>query len=234
VALSIPFTFIYLKSKWAKNDDYMGLAFNIKVEYESKIHSGYFWGQQFWFDNGDGGYFGVQSDGDINNLKTKIAIFSIWKATGAERSTFDGSTAEPFDHEGSGFSCKIPFNWEEGIEYKLQIKKITMRGSLINAWHASITDLSTKLCFSIGTIQIPRTWNNLKPDANFFIEYFRPLSSYEVIPYTIINYSSPLMLGQTSFLPEKHVIEPNEECSSVCTVTERDRFNFAFYTGIKT
>jgi hypothetical protein len=59
----------------------------------------YFWSHQFGFIGGENGYLGLQVGSYPNN--TKIALFSIWGANGA-----DGPNCGPFVEGTPGYTCR--------------------------------------------------------------------------------------------------------------------------------
>ncbi|MBY0534901.1 MAG: DUF3472 domain-containing protein [Chitinophagaceae bacterium] len=226
----IPFGIISIEHSWPANASYLKQSFALEVEYEPRITASYFWAQQFWFHGGDGGYFGIQSDGDINGTRQKIAIFSIWKSVGATRSDQANSSAESFGHEGSGYSCKIPFEWKEGIVYKLELVRKFSADEGKNSWQAHIIDTSSKISFLIGTINVPLEWGNLQPKSNFFIEYFRAVASCQNVPYEKSVYSNPVMIEYTEIHPNSSNHKTYGECSSIGKISNQGN-TFAIETG---
>jgi hypothetical protein len=153
---------------------------------------GYFWANQFAFvggnSNGVDGYMGIQTVGEVrtfdpgarNNSNrnlylghSRIAIFSIWQSTDA-RSGPINSYCAPFGHEGSGWSCKVKYPWQAGVEYRLRISKTPATVTAIEAdwWRGVIIDSSTAQETIIGDIRVPSTWSGLKKDASCFTEYY--------------------------------------------------------------
>lgn len=231
---SVPFGIVSLKHTWPKNPEYTEQNFALTIDYEPKLESAYFWAQQFWFHQGDGGYWGIQSDGDINGTRQKIAIFSIWKAIDAINSTIEGSSAETFGHEGTGYSCKIPFNWDEGKLYKLRLLKIIPTNDDESVfWEASIVDMLDNKTFTIGRIAIPKNWGNLQEHSNFFVEYFRPINSCEETPYEKAIYSTPIMIEKIQVHPDNCIHESYGACASIGQISENVDGGFIIETGKK-
>lgn len=227
---SIPFTTITLDHKWQVGNNYIEQSYILCIDVEPDFNAAYYWAQQFWFYGGngnEGGYFGIQSCGSIHNSTQKIAIFSIWRSLRAEKSCVINSSAEPFNHEGSGFSCKIPFPWEEGRKYKLTIRKLSLA-----CWEASITDLAAGAEYSIGNITIPEEWGNLKPDGHFFIEYFRPIDSCEDLPYAKATYNRPVMANSAEVYPVHHNSKVEGPCEASGTI-QMSEGTFVIETGVR-
>jgi len=230
----IPFGIASIEHTWPDNTNYCKQTFTLFVECEPKFTAAYFWAQQFWFHGGDGGYFGIQSDGDINGTRQKIAIFSIWKSVGTTKSPHPGSSAEPFGHEGSGYSCKIPFEWKEGILYKLEIRRAFVDSVYSkNSWQAFIKDMTSNQAFLIGSIEVPSDWGNLKADSNFFIEYFRYVPSCLDTPFQKSVYGIPLMFEEIKIEPYKSKYKTYGECAYIGSVLKNKNNEFIIESGRK-
>lgn len=227
----IPFGIISVKHFWINSYNYYKTSFTLLVEYEPKIRAAYFWAQQFWFHGGDGGYFGIQSDGDINGSREKIAIFSIWKSIGAIKSNHAKSSAESFGHEGSGFSCKIPFAWKEGCVYKLElIRQSSADDTDTSSWQAYITDTGSSVTSLIGTINVPSDWGNLKPQSNFFVEYFRSVGSCQDTPFEKSVYGNLIMTEDKEIQPLNSSHETYGECANIGLISKTGN-SFVIETG---
>jgi len=150
----------------------------------------YYWANQFDFTNaGGGGYCGLQTigvlyDGDTSNEDVRIidrkrmVIFSIWNAI-AGRDGGPGSTAKPFGHEGSGWSCKRIFDWSADRDYRIRVEALpgVVRTNGVDAiwWRGSIQD-TTKTAgenaLVIGDVLLPKKRGQLKPAVSMFAEYY--------------------------------------------------------------
>jgi len=216
---NIPFGIVSIQQSWTESSQYQKTSFTLTVNKEPRMNAGYFWAQQFWFHRGDGGYIGLQSGGNINGKCQKIAIFSIWKSVSANKSVIDESTAEPFAHEGSGFSCKIPFNWEEETAYKIMLQKVGIK-SAKNTWQGSVVNLLNGESSIIGNIDIPNEWGNLKPETNFFVEYFRPVESCESTPFQKSTFENSVIFKEVEVHPQKFNFNTYGECASIGTVNK--------------
>jgi hypothetical protein len=223
----VPGGIISIEHTWPLGNNYIEHSATLLIESEPKLESAYFWAQQFWFSNGDGGYMGIQTGGDLHALRQKIAIFSIWKALAAEKSTITNSFAGPFDHEGSGFSCKIPFEWKEGTMYILKLKNIESD----TWWEASIEEVESTSISTIGRIQVPENWGNLKSKSNFFIEYFRPVNQCEDLPFEKTYFGEPVMKNNMEVRPNEHKICIYGKCISLGRIVENTGSTFTVETG---
>lgn len=230
----IPFGIISIKHSFPVNMNYHKQSFKLKIDYEPKFAAGYFWAQQFWFNRGNGGYYGIQSDGDIDGTRQKIAIFSIWESVAAVKSSQPGSSAESFGHEGSGFSCKIPFQWEEGSSYKLELRRIFSGNIMENiSWEASILNIVSNQAFLIGCISVPAVWGNLQPNSNFFVEYFRNVPSCYDTPFEKSVYGNLVMIDETEIDPIDSSYETYGQCADVGTISKNEYNDFIIESGCK-
>ena len=106
----------------------------------------YFWAHQFRLNGGDGGYVGLQTKGNrADGSLGKLAIFSIWNAEEAE-----GAGVVRFDGEGTGWSCRIPYEWQAGQAYAMRL--FTEGGGW---WRAKVRDEATGEVRDLGAIRVP-------------------------------------------------------------------------------
>jgi hypothetical protein len=125
----------------------------------------YFWAHQVGFVGGDGGYLGLQIGSYPNN--TKIALFSVWGANGAE-----GANCGQFVEGGAGFTCRIdPYNWVTGRAYRLRIWAFG-EDSLGEWWGAWVQDTVTGVDSYVGKIRVPTSWGWLGSWSVSWTEYF--------------------------------------------------------------
>lgn len=102
-----------------------------------------------------------------------------------KKSGLANSWSGDFGHEGSGFSCKISFEWKENRQYRLRLSKdsVLAKSDSSNWWSAYIQDVNAIEEECIGQISLPTEWGELKADDNFFVEYFLPVKGCENLPY---------------------------------------------------
>jgi len=125
----------------------------------------YFWAHQMHFVGGDGGYLGLQVGSYPNN--TKIALFSLWSANGAE-----GANCGPFLEGSPGYTCRIdPFNWVTGRTYRLRVWAYG-EDALGEWWGAWVQDTTTGVDSYVGKIRVPTSWSWLYPWSVSWTEYF--------------------------------------------------------------
>jgi len=130
---------------------------------------------QFWFENGQGGYFGGQylSDG------SHIYNYAIWDYSDSAVNTSMG--VDPwctrFGGEGAGSHCQVTVNFTYQHEYRMKLiynKSTTTQ----DWWTASAVDLTNNKTTYIGTLGLDNTkkicpvYGNIKGDGNTgFQEY---------------------------------------------------------------
>jgi len=146
----------------------------------------YFWAHQIGFVGGDGGYLGLQVGSYPNN--TKIALFSLWGANGAE-----GANCGPFVEGGAGYTCRIdPFNWVTGRAYRLRVWAVGA-DALGEWWGAWVQDTVTGVDSYVGKLRVPTSWGGLRPDWSVsWTEYFgsRPKNCAK-IPWAKAQFDYP-------------------------------------------
>ncbi|HEX3392935.1 MAG TPA: DUF3472 domain-containing protein [Acidimicrobiales bacterium] len=129
----------------------------------------YFWAHQFGLEGGEGGYIGLQTRGNrADGSLGKMAIFSLWDAAGAE-----GPGVVRFSGEGTGWSARIAYHWEQETTYRLRvgIDGVTPRGTW---WAASVLDLHTADERHIGRLMAKPGWDGLRPWSVMWTEYYGP------------------------------------------------------------
>ena len=108
----------------------------------------------FYFQNGAGGYTGLQQD----NYDGKKAIFSIWDKGNAQTAFPVASNCQRFGHEGTGAMCLKSFQWKAGHEYKMRVWRIkdSYNGST-EKWGGWVVDYTTGEETLIGIIEVKNT-----------------------------------------------------------------------------
>jgi len=108
----------------------------------------------YWFQNGAGGYIGLQQD----NYEGKKAIFSVWDKGQAQTVFPVASNCQRFGHEGSGAMCLKSFQWKAGHEYKLRVWRLkdSYNGST-EKWGGWVIDYTTGEETLIGVVEVKNT-----------------------------------------------------------------------------
>ena len=129
----------------------------------------YFWAHQFHLEGGQGGYLGLQTKGNrADGSLGKMAIFSLWDATGAE-----GPGVVRFGGEGTGWSARIPLLWQAGHRYHLRVEAgdDTAEGRW---WVATVADLDGGEEQRIGCLRAAAGWRRLSSWSVMWTEYYGP------------------------------------------------------------
>lgn len=122
----------------------------------------WFWATTFGFGT-QGGYIGIQTRGESGG---KVARFSIWDSTAASAPAGGTGGCRDFDGEGVGKTCWVPFEWREGVLYRLRVERLPSgwwRGSLVPDGGEPVL---------IGDIQGPPGGMNIQADVSAFTEYY--------------------------------------------------------------
>lgn len=152
----------------------------------------YFWAHQFHLNGGEGGYLGLQTRGNrADGSLGKMAIFSIWDAREADGSLPDGSGAVTFDGEGTGWSCRIPYQWVAGDGYRL-----TVGAEGGGWWAATVADERSGVVSPIGRIRVPEAWGRLGCWSVMWTEYYgRPLRRCGDLSHSRAVFGTPMARG---------------------------------------
>jgi uncharacterized protein DUF3472 len=146
---------------------------------------GYFWSHQFWLVGGEAGYVGLQTQG--SEPTGKIAIFSVWQATGADGPSY----VAPFSGEGSGFSVRIPFEWRVG-----EVCRLTVGAAGGGRWTAWVAHEGESTPLTIGTISVPPRWGGLRDQSVMWTErYAGILASCADLGHAVARFSTPVADG---------------------------------------
>ena len=184
----------------------------MRVEIDPGDTTSYFFAQQFWFDGGDGGYMGLQTNGIIgSDTVGKMVIFSIWDALDATPAA--GATCQPFGGEGIGQSCRLPFEWQPGVAYRLRLEA----GAMDDVWRVSLSGGGTD-ARALGTIRVPAGWGLIEPTSAVFTEYYGPVGSCESIPLAQASFED-LTAGEAAARPERADAETYGTCVSAATAS---------------
>lgn len=175
----------YTEHTWPASGNYNLDAF-VTIEAVDGA-AGYFWAHQFALQNAPGGYVGLQNQGYLfDGTRSKLAIFSVWDAVAAS-----GPSCEPFSGEGSGYSCRVPYPWMLGRQYRLRIWAVS-EDSEGRWWGAWVQDLTTQQKTYVGQILVPNADAWLDSKSVTWTEYFDgPLQSCGAQPYARARWSEP-------------------------------------------
>ncbi len=175
-------------------NNYTNMQWTVRPETDPSPQ-GWFWANQWWIRHGDGqssaGYAGLQTVG--SGFGTKIAIFSIWDALGATVSNVSGSVCVNFGNEGTGYSCRIPYDWQVNHTYRFDVRKID-----VQTWEAKVVDASTGVESTIGKIIVPSIWEGLGYQTVSWTErYSGVVNTCDDFNYSRVFFSEPVFDGGT-------------------------------------
>ncbi|WP_406091493.1 ricin-type beta-trefoil lectin domain protein [Streptomyces sp. NBC_01013] len=123
------------------------VTWSTTVLHDPGYQANVFWSHQFGFDQGNGAYIGMQSNGG----KSRVLLFSAWDVSEAKAGS-TGSWCQGFGGEGEGMSCRMNLAWTAGHRYTF---KVAAEG---DGWFgATVADTTTGASYKLGTIKTPAT-----------------------------------------------------------------------------
>jgi hypothetical protein len=150
-------------------DGFSSFEHTVTPEIDPGPQATYFWAHQFGLEGGEGGYIGLQTKGNrADGSLGKMAIFSLWDAIGA-----DGPGVVRFSGEGTGWSARIAYHWEQDTTYRL---RVGIDGDMPEGtwWAASVLDLDAGEERHIGRLMAKPGWGGLRPWSVMWTEYYGP------------------------------------------------------------
>jgi hypothetical protein len=162
----------------------------------------YFWAHQWSFAGGDVGYFGLQAhDRRDDGSMGRLAVFSIWSAVGCA----DNPTCHPGVEGARFWTCRLPYRWVAGREYRLRVERSDRRW-----WRASVADPAAGTDTLVGSIRVPRRWGGIGGPgcSSAWTEFYGAnvpggLASCDLVPYARARFGVPAMHGGT-VVPDRH------------------------------
>lgn len=158
-----------------KTNGYTRISVDIKPGYNTfPANQAYFYANNVWFNkytgtNGGTAYAGLQTNGNNGTQAVgKMLIFSIWDATSA--AAVPGGTAVQFGGEGTGWSVRVPYNWQAGTTYRVFMYRYKIVGAS-SVWSAYVTNLTTGVNQSIGMITVPTSFGTIYGPVTFHERY---------------------------------------------------------------
>ena len=141
--------------------------------------------QHFWFNGAGNAYTSLQQDPD----GMRQASFSIWDATGAERSVIPGADCYAFD---GGRTCTIPYDFSTGRWYRLRIWRLNITSYGTWWWGSVIDDAGNES--HIGSILAP-LGDDLITGTLSFSKYFGTSVGYPcgLLPPSTVYFYQPIL-----------------------------------------
>ncbi|MES2394129.1 MAG: DUF3472 domain-containing protein [Acidobacteriota bacterium] len=175
---------LYAYYNWSANGPFMQ-NLDQELVIRQKAHSTY-WSMIFSMPSSDGGYLGLQTDGNRFDKSTgDTAIFSLW---GAIKS--NGPACGDFGGEGTGLSCRLAFPITPNHWYRLRVWKVSANSRGV-WWGAWIMDETTNQETYLGQIEVGPKQNSMSDQANFSEFYGAPVASPNLVPRSIAVWSTP-------------------------------------------
>lgn len=162
-------------------------TYGITIDEHPGQQSQIYWSNQVSWNNGPGGYAGMQTNADQDK---NLFLFSVWDVFEAEPGS-EGSWCERFGGEGEGMSCRIWHEWTPGQTYRFRYQH---EGG--GWWSMRVRNTSTDQSFVLGRIKVGA--QRLAPDSVSWVEYYRwsdPRSSCLTEPYSSAHFDLPVGNG---------------------------------------
>lgn len=186
------------------------LETNLAIEADpTQVHAsyGYYWASQFGMVE-NGGYMGIQTNGQAGSYTGKVAIFALFGATqGVEngsvgsnctivQNNFDGGPSQ-----SAGSTCRLPLNWQAGDVYRLRVA-VVASDNTTRTWQATVINTKTGQQQVIGKIKTTISYGLLKPWVSNWTEYYSSGRDSCEMPYSSVVFGSPKF--SDSFYPSSH------------------------------
>jgi len=122
---------------------------------------GIFLAANWRFQNGSGGYLGIQRNGYLQGITGSLAIHSVWDIGDGTQETLakivttpNGTNAGYFTHEGEGVQSARNYSFSDNTTYELSlVRQFTTSNG--HQWRAEVTDTRTGVRTHISTITTP-------------------------------------------------------------------------------
>jgi len=146
-----------------------------------------------------GFYIGLQTDmrDPSNNLVGRGLVFSIWNAVGATWGT-PGGWCAPFDGEGTGMSCRFPFNWREGVAYYMTVGTAGLSPDGFPMWQGLVLETDTGAVIDLGTIHSTPTDAQMSVWGSSWIEHHEPFHDCSIMHTTGVWFTPPGSHGDSA------------------------------------
>ncbi len=184
-------------TQWNLQDSVNGYN-NVTVDMTPMVNTfppdqAYFYGNTVWFNkytgsNTGAAYAGLQTNGhDGTSAVGKMLIFSVWDAVKAE--PVEGGTAVPFGGEGTGYSVRVPYDWQAGTSYRVRIGLLKTVGKN-HVWEGSVTNLSTNAVQKLGNIYVPKTYGKIYGPVTFHERYLGNPTACDTISPSQVSFTN--------------------------------------------
>jgi hypothetical protein len=197
---------------------YYNIDANVVVTRDPGPDATVFFASQFFFTGtSQGGYMGIQDGATLASGATgKLAIFSIWGATGG--SCTEGKPVF-FTETTSGYSCHLDYPWVENHTYRMRVWALSG-----TEWQSSVTDLTTGAQTIIGNLDVPASYQWLAANPASFSEDFAEnggltYSSCEAVPVVAAIFDEPTANDDTvATTAGSTSTQPGATCTNTASV----------------
>lgn len=160
---------------WPANNDYYNHDHSILSIHDSGPNSNYYYAIQFWINNGQAGYMGLQTDlaGNPQNNQPapnlgKGVNYSIWGATDVRPAPNAGVS----DNTDGKAGCRLfmPYEWQAGTVYRLRLWALEKENGG-RWWGCWVLNVATGDEIYLGSIFYPSE-EGLGTQSLVFTEYY--------------------------------------------------------------
>ncbi len=177
----------YVHQHW----DFPSPAYNVDTLIEpGAVADATFFAQTLYFEHDtscagcdDLLYIGIQQG---TGVASRSARFSLWNTTAAR-----GGSCIPFDGEGEGMTCSLPYAFVEERVYNLRVWRLEHDGAG-QWWGGWIIDTATGAETHIGDLRATSGTGELA-HAISFDEYFGPAKPCDKVPYSFARFLPPTL-----------------------------------------
>lgn len=224
-----PGRLVYAIHDWSSvENEVFDLSTTMKVNCPKHQVTEYYWGVQFVFKNGNIGWFGMTSS--CMGVGGGGFIFTICDAISAEPSSegYLSKNIEP----GNGLSCVLPYEWNNGMEYRFTLTKNLPRTTSTRiCWSLQAEEIPTSQFIHIGDIFTAPQWDQFYPWSSYFVEYFGPILDCKVMPRGTVTFHPLELTGQTN-VPYSEIYI-TENCKNQTEVSFEKEEKIYIKTGSK-
>jgi hypothetical protein len=172
----------YVDWSFAETPAGIGIAQDIWVPQPARTS---FFTLNFDFVTGDGGYIGLQSDEHgVGNVR-----FSLWNTTVAR-----GESCRPFDGEGEGMTCVLPFPINPQSVYRLHVTRGDADAS--GQWWIGWVQEQNGAERQIGAIKVPRQHRSITSTGvtNFSEFWGDAVAACQNVPLSAAAFAAPTLM----------------------------------------
>jgi hypothetical protein len=237
-ALSNPTHFVDTQWHLNASNEYDSIEVDITptVE-EGTATDGYYFANTVYFrnyqgSNFGGAYAGLQTNGyDGSQWVGKMALFSVWDVSTGVPETYGKGTT--FGGEGTGFSVRIPYDWQINTSYRLKIYIDQDASSGDRLWGASLTNLTNGVVTRIGRIYVPASRGKIYGPVTFHERYMGPVDDCSAVKKSQVSFTNMTANGGSVKASSwnHYYIAPTPECPGLTWLKESSN---GYQSGIAT